>query len=75
MEAAEVTTISLTDMNQLMASFIEWIAPTSVGVCTAKNLTRLGAMGTCMYSSSARVIRTPATSKRFSKAKNIMGRS
>ena len=75
MVAAAVTTLDLTGMTQPMAGFIEWTAPTSGGVSPAKNLTRLGAMVACMYSTSTRVTRTPATYRRFSKAGNMMGRS
>ena len=72
--AAAVTTIYLTGNIQPMASFMEWTSPTSGGVYPAKSLTRLGVMGAYMYSTSARVTRTPTTSRRFSKAGKMMGR-
>ena len=42
---------------------------------SGKKITRLGAMGVCIYSTSARVTRIPATSRSFIKAGKIMGRS
>ena len=71
---AAVTTLDLTGTTQIMDGFIEWTAQTSGGVSMEKFLTSLGAMGACMYSTSARVTKTPATSIRFSKAGNVMGR-
>ena len=73
--SAVVNNIDITGINQPMAVFMEWTAPTSGGVYPENNLTRLEAMGACMYSTSARVIRTPTTSRRFSKAGNMMRRS
>ena len=74
-EAAEVTTLDLTGTTQPMAGFMEWNVPTSGGVSLAKNLTRLGATGACMYSTSTRVTRIPSISRRFIKAGKMMGRS
>ena len=71
-EATEVTTMDLTGTTQSLAGFMECNVPTSEGVSLEKNLTILGAMGACMYSTSARVTRTPATSRRFIKAGNMM---
>ena len=73
--ATAVTTLDLTGMTQPMAGFMEWNDTTSGGVSMAKNLTRMGAMGACMYSTIARVKRKPTTSRRSSKAGKIMGRS
>ena len=73
--ATAVTTMDLTGTTQPMDGFMEWTAPTSGGVSMAKSLTRLLVMGAYMYSTSARVKRTPLTSRRFSKAGKMMGRS
>ena len=72
---AAVNTLDLTGTTQIMDGFIEWTAQTSGGVSMEKFLTSLGAMGACMYSTSAIVIRTPATPRGFSKAGKMMGRS
>ena len=73
--AAEVTTLDLTGTTQPMDGFMEWTATTSGEVSPVKSLTRLGAMGAYIYSTSARVTRTPATYIRFSKTGKIMVRS
>ena len=73
MAAAAVTTLALRGMAHLMDGFMEWNALTSGGVSPVKNFTRLGSMGACIYSTSAIVTRTPATSRRFSNAGNMMG--
>ena len=72
MAATAVTTLDLTGTTYPMAGFMESNAPTSGGVSTENNLTRLGAMGACMYSTSARVTSTPATSRRFIKVGKMM---
>ena len=63
--AVAVTTLSLIGTTHLMASSMEWTAPNLGGVSLENNLTRPGAMGACMFSTSARVIRKPATSRRL----------
>ena len=70
--AAAVTTLDLTGTTHPMAGFMEWTDPTSGGISPENNLTRPREMGACMYSTSARVTRTPATSRRFSKTGNIL---
>ena len=70
-----VTTLDLTGTTQTIDGFIEWTDTTSGGVSMAKNLTRMGAMGACMYSTRAIVKRTPAKSRRLSKAGKLTGRS
>ena len=70
--AVAVTTLALTNTTQLMAGSMEWTAPNSGGVYPEKNLTRPGAMGACMFSTSAIVIMTPATYKRLSNAGMMM---
>ena len=72
--AVEATTMDLISTTQLMAGSMECTAQTSGGVYTENNLTWPGAMGTCMFLTSARVIRTPVISKRFSTAGIMMGR-
>ena len=47
--SATVTTIYLTGKTQPMYGFMEWTAPISGDVSMENNLTRLGAMGACMY--------------------------
>ena len=61
-----VTTMYLTSTTHPMAGFMECTAPTSVGVSPEKSLTRLRVMGAYMYSTSPKVTRMPATSRRFS---------
>ena len=73
--SAVVTTLSLTNTTQIVAGSMEWTDLTSVGISLVKNLTWLGAMGACMYLTSARVISMPATSTRFNKTGKMMGRS
>ena len=75
MIATFVTTLDLTSITQLMDVSMEWNYPTSGSISQVNNLTRAGAMGACIYSTSSRVIRTPATSRRFRKAGKMMGRS
>ena len=72
--SAAITTIYLTGETQPMYGFMEWTAPISGGVSMENNLTRLGAMVPCIYSTSARLIRTPYTYRRSSKAGKMMGR-
>ena len=71
--AALATTLDLTRTTHIMAVSMEWTALNSGGLFTANNLTRPGEMGACMFSTSARVIRTPVISIRFCKAGMLMG--
>ena len=73
--AVAVAPMALTSTTQIMAGSMEWTAPTSGDVSLENNLTRLGAMGACMYLRSTIVIMTSATSRRFSKAGRMVGRS
>ena len=70
--ATAVTTMDLTGTFQEIAGFMKWTDPNSGGVFPAKSLTRMGVMGAYMYSTSAIVTRTPATSRRFSNAVQMM---
>ena len=72
--AAAVITLDLTGKTHPMADFVDFTALTSGVVYPSDNLTRLGVMGACMYSTIEIVIRTPAISRRFVKAGKIMGR-
>ena len=74
MSDAAVNTLDLTRMTQIMAGYMEWTDPTSGGVSLAKNLIRRGAMGACIFPTRERVIRTPYTYRRSSKAGKMMGR-
>ena len=74
-EAAASTTLALISTTQVMAGSMDWTAPTSGGISPENTLTSPGAMGACMFSTSARVISTPKTSRRFSKVVMMIGRS
>ena len=59
-----VTTMDLTGTTHIMAGINDFATPTSGGISPARNLTRPGAMGACMYSTSAIVTWTPSTPRR-----------
>ena len=67
MSATAETTLDITGTTQLMAGFMECTSLTSGGISSENNLTSLGAMDACMYSTNARVTKSPATSRRFGK--------
>ena len=74
MAAAAVPTLDITGTTHSMAGFVEWNDPTSRGVSPENTFTRLGDMGPCMYSTSARVTWAHVTSRRYSKVGKIIVR-
>ena len=72
---AAATNLDLISTTHILDVSMECNDPTSRGISPEKNLTSPGGIVACMFSTSARVIRTPATSISFIKAGMMMVRS